>query len=190
MSQRLKLKPGDRFNYLTVVKFHHSKKHRGKYYLFECDCGNQNVVSGSCVVNGYTKSCGCLRRTNQWRLLPNNRGLINQIIWDYKRRAEQKGFLWALTYNDAQSLISQSCYYCGRPPSNIKQQNTRKFAYSGIDRLDSCGGYTIGNVVPCCWECNRAKGGFSKDGFLQWIKSVYNYRIQSSFDTETTMWYI
>lgn len=38
------------------------RKNRAKRWLFQCDCGNKTIASGSMVRQGHTKSCGC-----QWR---------------------------------------------------------------------------------------------------------------------------
>ena len=34
----------------------------GRYYLCQCDCGNQKVIYGHNLKTGNTKSCGCLSR--------------------------------------------------------------------------------------------------------------------------------
>lgn len=35
---------------------------RSTYWLCECKCGKRTVVASCSLVNGLTKSCGCLRR--------------------------------------------------------------------------------------------------------------------------------
>ena len=53
---------GKKFNRLTCKKFSHKGKYGEKYYLFECECGNEKVMSLLNVTSGKTKSCGCLRK--------------------------------------------------------------------------------------------------------------------------------
>lgn len=55
---------GFKFGKLTVVKLDHIKKlgNRNKYYwLCKCECGNTTIVNKEKLLNGYTKSCGCLK---------------------------------------------------------------------------------------------------------------------------------
>jgi len=69
-------------------------------------------------------------------------------------------------------LIKLNCCYCGKPPSNIKTINKATIIYSGLDRLDVTEQHILGNVVPCCWECNRAKHVLSLKSFDNWVTSV------------------
>lgn len=56
------LSPGMRFNKLTVVRPAGRDKHFNAMYLCKCSCGNETSVRGFILLNGNTKSCGCLRR--------------------------------------------------------------------------------------------------------------------------------
>lgn len=50
-----------RYEKLTVIG--EVDKRNGKdYYLCQCDCGNQKVVMRGNLIQGNTKSCGCLRK--------------------------------------------------------------------------------------------------------------------------------
>ncbi len=51
---------GYKFGKLTVVnKLQQKSYEKAKYYCV-CDCGTEVIVSGSNLVTGHTKSCGCL----------------------------------------------------------------------------------------------------------------------------------
>ncbi len=52
---------GKRFGKLTAIKRVEKKGHH-LYYLFKCDCGNEKIISKEAVVEGKTRSCGCLQR--------------------------------------------------------------------------------------------------------------------------------
>lgn len=59
---------GSRYGHLVVtgraVKPHHIKS--GTYWQVHClRCGRYNVVNGSSLKSGCTKSCGCLRDSYQ-----------------------------------------------------------------------------------------------------------------------------
>lgn len=46
---------------------------------------------------------------------------------------------------------------------------------NGIDRYDSAQGYVSGNVVPCCWPCNRAKGSSITEEFLAHVRKIASF---------------
>jgi hypothetical protein len=62
--------------------------------------------------------------------------------------AKRRGLDWSLAFDEYVSLRSLPCHYCGfsLPDSG------------GLDRIDDSKGYHPGNVVPCCTECNLARG--------------------------------
>jgi hypothetical protein len=47
------------------------------------------------------------------------------------------------------NLIKQNCYYCN---GKISKSGV------GLDRIDNSKGYELGNVLPCCGDCNRTRG--------------------------------
>ena len=159
-------------NDLTVLAIDHKDKRARRFLLCRCICGNEKIIQGSLITSGNTKSCGCrVAKAQQFRRLPDNKGVINHLILQYKRLARNRNFEFALTYDDFSNLISKNCYYCGSPPSNIKRTKNCKegFIYSGIDRLDSSLGYYPENSVPACAICNRAKNDLSVAEFRGWV---------------------
>lgn len=54
-----KIKEGDRFGWLVVIKDSGNRKHRHKIYECVCDCGNIHYVKSINLTQGVTKSCGC-----------------------------------------------------------------------------------------------------------------------------------
>ena len=48
------------------------------------------------------------------------------------------------------------------------------------DRVDTTKGYFKENCVPCCKMCNIMKNKFSKEDFINKVKSIYNNYIKSS----------
>lgn len=65
----------------------------------------------------------------------------------YKRNAEQKGVMFDLSKEEWDTLVAGNCEYCKRSPT----------AWFGIDRTIPSEGYVLGNVVPCCFDCNIDK---------------------------------
>jgi len=52
---------GKRFGKLTVVSFSYKNSLGKAYWLCKCDCGKKITTSGSNLVTGQSKSCGCFR---------------------------------------------------------------------------------------------------------------------------------
>ena len=169
------LNPGEKFNRLTVIEHHHTDKRWRKHYLCRCNCGNEKIIQGSLLVTGNTKSCGCYGRESRKlrNFLPNDGGVINHLILQYKRHAKDRDLAYNLSRAEFESLIRRPCYYCGVPPSNNKiTKNCKGFLYSGIDRVDPSKGYFLDNCVPACANCNRVKRDMTKDEFIIWIKRL------------------
>ena len=53
---------GQRFGKLTAIEPTEERKYKYVVWRCKCDCGNEKMVSAQSLVNGNTKSCGCLRR--------------------------------------------------------------------------------------------------------------------------------
>ena len=51
------------------------------------------------------------------------------------------------------------CHYCGKQIPPIRG--------GGLDRYNNKRGYTVKNVVPCCWICNSTKSGRSAKWLLR-----------------------
>jgi hypothetical protein len=52
---------GKRFGKLVVIKDSGERTHDHILYKCQCDCGNVTLVKSSRLINGETRSCGCLR---------------------------------------------------------------------------------------------------------------------------------
>ena len=144
-------------------------------YLCRCNCGKEIILKGAAIRNGNTKSCGCLsKEAKQAKRLPNNKGIINQIILQYKRHARDRNLSWNLTYEQVEKIIQEPCFYCGAEKSNHKVTKNCKEGYdhNGIDRIDSSVGYEPNNVVSCCKICNYAKSNLTKEDFINWAIRV------------------
>lgn len=77
--------------------------------------------------------------------------LFGKPLWEvilnrYKASAKKKDVPFELSPDDFLSFWQKSCTYCGEKIETI-----------GLDRVDSDLGYTLGNIVPCCTQCNMSK---------------------------------
>ena len=178
MAKLMELQVGNKFNRLTVLNFdHYDNKHR-KYYNFRCDCDIEKIIHGAAVVSGNTKSCGCYgKEVRKSKKLPNNKGVINQIVLQYKRHAKNRDIEWNLKYEEVEKIIQEPCFYCGAINSNhkITKNLPEGYNHNGIDRVDSGKGYLTTNVVPCCKICNYAKSNMKQKDFILWANKVSDY---------------
>jgi len=171
---------GRRFGRLTVIKRDYSDP-RNKadkiFWLCKCDCGNEKNIDGRHLRNGNTKSCGCLRNELTSKRSRLGFGLANtrERISRYKSNAKNRGLEWNLTEEQFTKLTKQNCYYCGAKPKNQSKRKWQNGSYAcnGLDRIDNTKGYTIDNVVPCCKDCNAAKGKLTLQEFKDLIKRIY-----------------
>jgi hypothetical protein len=89
--------------------------------------------------------------------------------FDARSKAKRRSLVWELTleyYRDA--VENRPCHYCGK---------VIVCRSCGLDRKDNSKGYVVGNVVPCCWDCNTMKSKFlSYDEMkLIWAMRRANY---------------
>lgn len=93
----MKNETGNRYGKLTVLRYDHTDKNQGAYWLCACECGCTTVVKGNRLRNGKTKSCGCLKREAQRTLGDRTREAtsermkrFNGEFWTDERRQENR----------------------------------------------------------------------------------------------------
>ncbi len=63
-----------------------------------------------------------------------------------KTSSKARGIACEIGREDFFKLIARPCHYCGI--------SLKSFSGSGLDRINNKKGYFIGNVLPCCGDCN------------------------------------
>lgn len=174
---RIKNIQGKKFGRLTVIEFSKVQKtSRGHFgrplWICLCDCGNTCEVLAQSLLEGNTKSCGCLKIE---RTLPNGVAAINSLYGRYKKASKIRQIDFKINIEQFKSLIKSNCFYCGLIPSSYHKYRTQTIIYNGIDRVDNSKGYVEGNVVPCCKDCNFSKHDNSLEHFKEWIGRVYTH---------------
>lgn len=76
---KLKNEIGNRYDRLTVLSRAENNERGRACWLCQCTCGNKTIVSGGCLRNGDTKSCGCL---NIDKIIERNKLNKGQIPWN------------------------------------------------------------------------------------------------------------
>ena len=151
---------------------------RARYFIARCSCGIEKKVLRRSIRKGTSKSCGCSRSN-----LPYGTAAKNNVYKIYKNNAKTRNLDFSLIGEYFFDLIVKPCFYCGDKLSNTQQSihSTGSFRYTGLDRVDNAQGYIVGNVVSCCFKCNKAKSIFTSEDFLLWVARVYNYSNLGSF---------
>ena len=170
---QLKSLIGKKFNLLTVESV--GDKVRGSFYLnCKCECGKNKVARERDILEGNTKSCGCLNnnptkcnfyKTKRKSTLNN----CDRMYRSLKSRSRARSLENRLTYEEYKAFYDLDCFYCN------KTNDTH-----GLDRLDSSKGYIIGNIVSCCKICNTMKNVLSYEDFVSHIRAI-SRNIQSGY---------
>lgn len=158
-----------------------------------CDCGTKKVILERSMREGRTTSCGCFHREivgpkvraahlGKTRTKPGEAGLTRRFC-SVRFGAKRRGIDFLLSRDEFRELSLSDCHYCGVSPQilahNWAETDSRKnseFRCNGIDRVDSGGGYSIDNCVPCCPTCNRAKLAMTVSEFLAWVERISNHQ--------------
>lgn len=89
----------------------------------------------------------------------------------YKSRAKSKGIKYKIHPKEFAYQIKRPCYVC------------EVECAGGLDRIDNSEGYVVGNIYPCCFDCNRMKSNKTKQEFLDYIKRLNpNHNLLSGFN--------
>jgi len=174
---------GERFGRLVAIECLGMAEGGYRWWGCICDCGTKVAVRSRELLRCRTRSCGCFQRENRAHYggmaggnkLPHGHAARNELLRSYQRSARRRGITWQLCAEEFIEIVSSPCAYCGISPDGVHMPHAGingGFVYSGIDRIDNAIGYEPGNVVPCCWNCNRSKSTLGLDMFLQWCSRI------------------
>ena len=81
----MKNETGNTYGRLTVIRYDHTNKTKGAFWLCVCECGCTTVVSGNRLRSGKTRSCGCLKREAQKNLGESARQTSSQRMKEFHK---------------------------------------------------------------------------------------------------------
>jgi hypothetical protein len=159
---------GTEINNFKVIKI--AEKIRGHFkILCECKCGTQKILREKDLVDGITKSCGCLKKGLSFNGLlthkpktkvSNCKTGFNRI----KNAARSRHLMFDIPYEDyLLNYYNKNCYYCNA------------IDCTSLDRIDSSKGYLHDNIVSCCKICNSMKNTLSQNDFISHIRQIINH---------------
>lgn len=148
-----------------------------------CDCGNERVIAINTIIQGKSKSCGCVGFHNIKEYIinvkkqPYNIAAFEELYNRYLNNAQKRGMVFHLSKEEFGILIKDNCFYCGSEPNtnhNLKRRSEvdNTYLYNGIDRIDNSKGYTVDNAVTCCKKCNLMKHVLTKEEFIIQAKKI------------------
>jgi len=146
------------------------RANKAKFCSYDCYWGkSEDVGQKSCSVCRQDKSVNCFQKVNRgWdsrckdcknkqRKNYRRRNYAGDRYAFYRWNAKRSGRDFGISLDEYKKLVvCGRCHYCGRNELRL-----------GLDRVDSKHGYTIGNIVPCCRQCNIAKNDKSVDEFIE-----------------------
>jgi len=196
------LQPGTAFNRWVVIEETDNKSSDGSNkYLCLCQCGKTKEVRRASLIDGTSKSCGCLTsdRVREAHSLGDGETSFNCLYTTCRRSARRKtrDLEFSLTPEEHRCIVVQNCHYCGAFPVKFSRYETkirsdkknnvktcitdaavgRSWIYvNGVDRIDSDNGYTSKNCVPCCSQCNTAKMDYSEKQFIDHAIKIVKFQ--------------
>jgi hypothetical protein len=141
---------GRRFGRLVALRYHGRNNSEKSVWWCRCDCGREKAVQGACLLNGRSKSCGCLMRETTARRNRDNatHGMTQTPEWK----------AWKCMLDRCYNPADKGYRYWGGRGIGVCQEWRESFlafyahigprpsAAHSLDRIDNGREYEAGNV--------------------------------------------
>ena len=173
---------GSKHNLLKIEEVYtmHSENKSRKYAKCICECGMSRSLRLDQVINGHTKSCGCLSKRRQCMDGSKNpafKGIGDMpMSWfrTYEESARKRNIQWNITLEDAWNKLQEQHGLCALTGQTLHfgRIRSRLETNASIDRIDSTKGYEINNIQIVEKSINLMKSTFTQDDFIKNCKLV------------------
>lgn len=185
MTQKLRSRKGERRGYLTLTGY----KKSGKIVNLDCQCGDAECLKHVKISRVlYDKhnilSCAPIRSMHDRKNKILNtvadpdsfkdieKTPMDRFYLSYLRSALSRSISFNLTIQQFTDIVTKPCAYCGCNGT----KRLRGLWANGVDRVNSLMDYSVENSVPCCGDCNMAKGSKTPKDFLEWAKRLADFQ--------------
>lgn len=161
------------FDRLHVMKFVKTERKMRKY-LCSCKCGNIKEVFGKYLLNGDTRSCGCIKSETASRQAKSRKGVLHPRYNPNKIRSEREDGrisgtqIWSKSVLQRDNYICQICKVRG---GDLVAHHLDGYNWCKEKRLD------IDNGVTLCVRCHKTfhtkygSGNNTKKQFEEFMES-------------------
>ena len=177
------------FENLTVIRDTGKRKSRRPIWLCKCKCGQEVEILGKYLLNGDTKSCGCLVKGNAHNRT-GYKSLGGTFWYTIKAGAEIRGIPFLITAEQAYNLYINQDKKCALTGVDILLVENYRDDYllntASLDRIDSNKGYTIDNIQWVHKIINIMKNKLSMEEFREWCQKVVIHTPRNNLCSITT----
>lgn len=149
-------------------------------WLCDCECGNQQKIRHTWLINGKAKMCGNCKATGSNSFAWKGVGQLSGTHWkNIKNGAKRNSRL--LSFNISQEYAwdlyqkqNGQCALSGIKipfPSKVEDRNN-----PSMDRIDSSQGYIEGNVQWVHKDVNRMKWDLSENRFVELCGLIFQHK--------------
>ena len=160
---------------LKVIGDSGKRKSRRPIWSCRCACGNEVEILGKYLLNGDTKSCGCIAKGNS-----HNRTGYKTLGGSYwyvvVAQAKRRGIPFSISAKQAYKQMERQGWTCSltKEPLSfaLNLRDSKGGQTASLDRIDNTKGYVKGNIQWVHKVINLMRNKHSVSDFVSWCKKV------------------